>query len=164
MLDLALETRHEIYQQLIIHPKPINQWYSWKKPRALRGVQQNYLALSQTCRQFHDEVRCIFYWENVFSFDIFEWSDEESRSDPPNLRFLRFWRIISAPGANLVIPQIRHRRVSINPSDTIKGHYNQYTFGEMICKWLATAYRLRRLYIHYKTTSVGWRDEMSVVA
>lgn len=142
ILSLALETRNQIYQQLIVHQKPINQWHQALKPPDLHDAQQNYLALSRTSRQVEGEVRFIFYSGNIFSFNI-------QRKDS-ELGFL--------PAGDLTISQIFHCRISVQVCQTLEEDFNRYKLVDTICNWLSKAHRLRRLEIEY--TSIQGEDEM----
>lgn len=135
IFHLALETRRQIYQLLIVYPEPINQW-DRAKPSDLRETHHNYSALLRSCHQIHDEVRHTFYSENVFSFKFHESPDRESIT-VPELRFL----------------QIAECRVSITASTTFKGDMKRYVYNQTLCTWLAKARQIRRLQVHFKVAS-----------
>lgn len=137
-LDLALETRRQIYQQLIVSNDSINQWDRQPKSSDLLNARQNYLALLRTCRQVHDEVRFVFYSVNSFSFNIVHQEKED-----PALNALR-----SCNGS-----QILHCRISVRASLDLTEDFYKYKLVEAICECISKAGRLRRLEIEYKGVS-----------
>lgn len=137
-LDLALETRRQIYQQLIVSNDPINQWDRQPKSSDLLNARQNYLALSRTCRQVHDEVRIVLYSVNSFSFNIVHQEKKDSA-----LNALR-----CCNGS-----QILHCRISVRASLDLTEDFHKYKLVKAICECISKADRLRRLEIEYKPVS-----------
>ncbi len=112
----------------------MNQWDRQEKPSDLHNAQQNYLALSRTCRQVHDEVRFFFYSVNSFSFNIVH-QEKEEREDPA---------LRCCNGS-----QILHCRISVRASVNLTEDFYKYKLVEAICECISKADRLRRLEIEY---------------